>query len=50
MVTTKPFSKIWNNSLSLTKFKLKLPHILNFANILQGEIKRQKKMAASTEH
>ena len=50
MVTTKPFSNIWNGSLSLTKLKQKLSHILNFANILQGEMKRQAKMAASTEH
>ena len=50
MVTTKPFSKISSNSLSLIKLKPNLPHILNFANILEGEMKRQKKMAASIEH
>ena len=31
MVTTKPFKKLWNNSLSLTKLEQKLPHIFNFA-------------------
>ena len=36
--------------LSHTKLKPKLTHILNFANILVGEMKRQTKMAASTEH
>ena len=50
MVTIRPFSKIWNNSLSLIKLKPKLQHILNFANILDGEMKRLTKMAASTEH
>ena len=32
------------------KIKPKLVHILNFANILEGEMKRQAKMADSTEH
>ena len=32
------------------KIKPKLAHILNFANILEGEMKRQPKMAVSTEH
>ena len=32
------------------KIKPKLADILNFANILEGEMKRQAKMAASTEH
>ena len=50
MVTTRPFSKIWNNSSSLIKFKPKLQRILNFANILDGEMKKLTKMAASTEH
>ena len=50
MVTTKPFSKIWNNRLNVTKVKPKLQHTLNFANIFEGEMKRQTKMAASTEH
>ena len=36
--------------LSHTKLKPKLPHILNFAKILKGEMKRQKKEIASTEH
>ena len=31
MVTTKPFSKIWNNSLSPTKLKQKLSHTFNFS-------------------
>ena len=52
MVTMKPFSKfgatVWVESH--TKLKPKLPHILNFANILEGEMKRQTKMAGSTEH
>ena len=38
MVTTRPFSKIWDNGLSLIKLKPKLQHILNFANILDGEM------------
>ena len=42
MATTKPFSKISNNSLSLIKAKPNLPHILNFVNILEGEIDKQK--------
>ena len=42
MATTKPFSKISNNSLSLIKPKPNLPHILNFVNILEGEIDKQK--------
>ena len=50
MVTTTPFSKIWNNSLSLTKLKPKLQRILNFANILDGRMERLTKMAASSEH
>ena len=50
MVTAKPFSKVWNNSLSLIKLKPNLQHILNFANISDGKIKRLKKMATSTEH
>ena len=36
--------------LSHTKLKPKLPHMLNFANILEGEMKKQTEMAASTEH
>ena len=35
---------------SHTKLKPKLPHILNFANILEGERKRQTKMTAFTEY
>ena len=36
--------------LSHTKLKPQLPHLLfNFANILKGEMKRQSKMAVSTE-
>ena len=50
MVTTRPFSNIWNYSSSLIKFKPKLQHILNFANILDGEMKRLTKTAASTEN
>ena len=50
MVTIILFSKNWNNGSSLIKVKPKLQHILNFANILDGEIKRPRKMAASTEH
>ena len=49
MVTTKSFSKIWNNILSLTKLKLRFPHTLNLKKILQGELERQTKMAAFTE-
>ena len=47
MVMIKPFSKIQN---SLIKLKLKLPHVLNFTNIFEEEMKRQAKMAASIEH
>ena len=36
--------------LSHAKLKPKLPHMLNFANILEGEMKKQTEMAASTEH
>ena len=50
MVTTRQFSKMWNNSSSLIKLKPKLQHILNFANILEGEIKRLAKKATSSEH
>ena len=50
MVTTRQFSKIWNNSSSLIKLKPKLQHILNFENILEGEIKRLTKKTTSTEH
>ena len=32
--------------LNHTKLKPKLPHILNFGSILEGEMKRKKKMAA----
>ena len=46
MVTTKPFSKIWNNNLSLINLKPKLQHILNFANIFERDMKRQTKIAA----
>ena len=35
---------------SHTKLKPKLPHILNFANILEGQMKRQTKITASTKH
>ena len=47
MVTTRPFLKIWNNSLSLIKLKPKFLYILSFANILEGKMKRQTEMAAS---
>ena len=50
MVTTRPLSKIWNDSLSLIKLKPKLKHVLNFANILDGEMKRLAEMVASTDH
>ena len=47
MVTTKPFLKIWNNSLNLSKLT---PHILNFANILEVDMKMQITIAAPTEN
>ena len=50
MVTTKPFLKIWNNSLNLSKLTPKLPHILNFANILEVDMKMQITIAAPTEN
>ena len=50
MVMIKSFSKIQNNSFSLIKLKPKLPHVLNFTNIFEEEMKRQTKMAASIEH
>ena len=50
MVTIKPFSKIPNNSFSVVKLKPKLPHVLNFTNIFETDMKRQTKMAASIEH
>ena len=43
MLTIRPFFKIWNNSLSLIKPKPKLQHMLNFANIADGEMMRLKK-------
>ena len=36
--------------LSHTELKPKLPHTMNYTNILEEEMKRQTKMAASTEH
>ena len=50
MVPTRPFSIIWNNSSSLIEFKPKLQHILNFVNILDGEMKRLTKMTSFTEN
>ena len=52
MVTTIPYSKIWNSSLSLIKLKPKITTDIEiqFANVLDGKMKRQAKMAASTEH
>ena len=50
MVTKRPFSNIWNNSSSVIKLKPKLQYILNFGNILDGEMKRLTKMAASTKN
>ena len=50
MVMIQPFSKIQNNGFSLIKLKPKLLHILNFTNTFEEEMKRQAKMAASTEH
>ena len=50
MVMIKLFSKIQNNSFSLIKFKPKLPHVLNFTNIFEEEMKRETKIAASIEH
>ena len=50
MVTRRPFSNSWSNSLSLIKLKPKLQHTLNFVNILDREMKRLTKMAAYTEN
>ena len=47
MVTTRPFSKTWNNSSSLIKLKPKLQHISNFANILDWKIEHYPNLLSS---
>ena len=52
MRAAKVFSKISSNILGdlLSSHQIYVPNTLNFSKILEGEMKRQTKVAASMEH